>query len=124
MFRLVPNRIYYSILTFPGHDHDPDSPHQAQTPPFLPTIRPDIHYPNEDIPDYDQNNLHRPALEAGIPGLPSGVQVPASFGDMNKKLTVISIDSDSPNSIKMLLGLPSVLVGLRGSVDLRYTDTA
>lgn len=56
-------------------------------------------------------------------GLPPGLTVPSNFADENKKLTVISLESDSPTSIKMLFGLPGVLVGLRGSVDLRYTDT-
>lgn len=96
-----------------------------QQPPFLPTIPPEIHYSQHDIPDYDQDNIQnsRPVnpLE---PGLPPGLVVPTNFGDVNKKLTVISLETDSPNSVKMLFGLPPVLVGLRGSVDLRYTDEA
>ncbi|CAG9565313.1 unnamed protein product [Danaus chrysippus] len=94
---------------------------------FLPTIPPDNHYPQDDeIPDYDQNNIHRPEypIQFGSSGLPIGFPVPQGFDNENKKLSVLSIQSDSPTSIKMLFGLASVLVGLRGSVDLRYTDTA
>ncbi|XP_045502574.1 putative epidermal cell surface receptor [Colias croceus] len=98
-----------------------------QPPGFLPTIPPDNRYPSEDNPleDYEQNNIRRPIdnpLEPALAGLPPGLPLP-SFGEENKKLTVISLQSDSPTSIKMLFGLPPVLVGLRGSVDLRYTDT-
>ncbi|CAB3246236.1 unnamed protein product [Arctia plantaginis] len=95
-------------------------------PPFLPTIGPEIHFPQEDIPDYDQNNIHRPAnpIEPALAGLPPGLTLPPPYGDNNKKLSVISLQADSPTSVKMLFGLPSVLVGLRGSVDLRYTDKA
>ncbi|XP_026314931.1 putative epidermal cell surface receptor isoform X3 [Hyposmocoma kahamanoa] len=91
---------------------------------FLPTIPPEIHFPQDEIPDYDQNNLHRPinALPPTIPGLPPGLPVPPNYGEENKKLSVISLQADSPTSIKLLFGLPPVLVGLRGSVDLRYTD--
>lgn len=113
-------------------DQSPQMPpdfqsHKPHVPSFLPTIPPEPHYPNED--DYDQNNIHHPAPPEqsglpGLPGLPPGLQIPSSFGDINKKLSVISIESDSATSIKMLLGLPPVLVGLRGSVDLRYTDKA
>ncbi|XP_050666015.1 putative epidermal cell surface receptor isoform X2 [Leptidea sinapis] len=94
--------------------------HNTQ-PPFLPTVPPD-HYPQEDIQDYDQNNIHRPdnPLDPAA-GLPPGLPLPG-YED-NKKLTVISLQADSSTTIKMLFGLPSVLVGLRGSVDLRYTDS-
>ncbi|XP_047506274.1 putative epidermal cell surface receptor isoform X2 [Pieris napi] len=87
-------------------------------PAFLPTAPPD------DIFSDNQNDIHRPSnpLEPSLAGLPPGLQIP-SFGEENRKLTVISLQSDSPTSIKMLFGLPPVLVGLRGSVDLRYTDT-
>ncbi|KAM3962555.1 LOW QUALITY PROTEIN: stranded at second [Aphomia sociella] len=85
--------------------------------PFLPTVPPEIHFPQEDIPDYDQNNIHRPPLE-----IPTGLPIQPTYGDDNKKLVVLSIQADSPTSVKMLFGLPPVLVGLRGSVDLRYTD--
>ncbi|XP_026734717.1 putative epidermal cell surface receptor [Trichoplusia ni] len=96
-------------------------PHQS----FLPTIPPEIHFPHEDIPDYDQNNIHRPGPgEPALQGLPPGLNLPPPYGDTNKKLTVISLQADSPTSVKMLFGLPPVLVGLRGSVDLRYTDKA
>lgn len=95
---------------------------------FLPTIPPEIHFSHdENIPDYDQNNIHRPPHNADPPalaGLPPGMILPPGYGDMNKKLTVISLQADSPTSVKMLFGLPAVLVGLRGSVDLRYTDKA
>lgn len=93
---------------------------------FLPTIPPDNQYPQDEIPDYDQNNIHRPdyPIQFGSSGLPIGFPVPQGFDNENKKLSVLSIQSDSPTSIKMLFGLASVLVGLRGSVDLRYTDTA
>nr|XP_037876204.1 putative epidermal cell surface receptor isoform X1 [Bombyx mori] len=103
---------------FPQQDSRP------QQPSFLPTIPPEIHFPQEDIPDYDQNNIHRPSnpLEPGIPGLPPGFSMPTNYGEVNKKLSVISLQADSPNSVKMMFGLPPVLVGLRGSVDLRYTD--
>ncbi|CAK1552323.1 unnamed protein product [Leptosia nina] len=91
--------------------------HRPLQPSFLPTISP------EDVPDKDQNNIHRPnPLEPALDGLPPGLHIP-SYGEENKKLTVISLQSDSPTSIKMLFGLPPILVGLRGSVDLRYTDT-
>ncbi|XP_038207029.1 putative epidermal cell surface receptor isoform X2 [Zerene cesonia] len=98
-----------------------------QPPGFLPTIPPDNRYPSEDNPleDYEQNNIRRPInnpLEPALAGLPPGLPLP-SFAEENQKLTVISLQSDSPTSIKMLFGLPPVLVGLRGSVDLRYTDT-
>ncbi|XP_045452953.1 putative epidermal cell surface receptor [Melitaea cinxia] len=96
----------------------------SQGPPqFLPTVPPDNHYPQDD--DIEQNNIHRPdnPLEPPINGLPSGLPLPG-YGDVNKKLSVLSLQSDSPTSIKMLFGLPPVLVGLRGSVDLRYTDSA
>ncbi|XP_045528071.1 putative epidermal cell surface receptor isoform X1 [Pieris brassicae] len=88
------------------------------SPAFLPTAPPD------DIFSDNQNDIHRPSNPLGPPlaGLPPGLQIP-SFGEENRKLTVISLQSDSPTSIKMLFGLPPVLVGLRGSVDLRYTDT-
>ncbi|XP_047033477.1 putative epidermal cell surface receptor isoform X1 [Helicoverpa zea] len=101
-----------------------DGPHQQS---FLPTIPPDTHYPpDESIPDYDQNNIHRPIspAEPALHGLPPGLTLPPGYGDLNKKLTVISMQADSPTSVKMLFGLPPVLVGLRGSVDLRYTDKA
>lgn len=103
---------------FPQQDSRP------QQPSFLPTIPPEIHFPQDDIPDYDQNNIHRPSnpLEPGIPGLPPGFSMPTNYGEVNKKLSVISLQADSPNSVKMMFGLPPVLVGLRGSVDLRYTD--
>ncbi|XP_022116637.2 putative epidermal cell surface receptor isoform X2 [Pieris rapae] len=88
------------------------------SPAFLPTPPPD------DIYSDNQNDIHRPSnpLDPPLAGLPPGLQIP-SFGEENRKLTVISLQSDSPTSIKMLFGLPPVLVGLRGSVDLRYTDT-
>lgn len=96
------------------------------TPPtFLPTIPSNDRYPSEDT-DYEQNNIHRPInpLEP-LPGLPPGLPIPNyGGGDDNKKLQVLALQGDSPTSIKMLFGLPPVLVGLRGSVDLRYTDTA
>ncbi|CAH2094377.1 unnamed protein product [Euphydryas editha] len=96
-----------------------------QAPPqFLPTVPPDDHYPPDDVVDDEQNNIHHPnnPLEPPINGLPSGLPIPG-YGDVNKKLSVLSLQSDSPTSIKMLFGLPPVLVGLRGSVDLRYTDS-
>ncbi|CAK1583427.1 unnamed protein product [Parnassius mnemosyne] len=93
--------------------------------PFLPTVIPDNRYPQEDIPDYDQNNIHRPLnLDPTFTGLPPGLPLPPAYGDDNKKLKVILLQADSATSIKMIFGLPPVLVGLRGSVDLRYTDTA
>ncbi|XP_022817778.1 putative epidermal cell surface receptor isoform X1 [Spodoptera litura] len=107
----------------PGHTTT-DGPSQQS---FLPTIPPEIHFPHdENIPDYDQNNIHRPVGpgEPALQGLPPGLTLPPGYGDMNKKLTVISLQADSPTSVKMLFGLPPVLVGLRGSVDLRYTDKA
>lgn len=63
-------------------------------------------------------------MEPALAGLPPGLTLPPPYGDNNKKLNVISLQADSPTSVKMLFGLPSVLVGLRGSVDLRYTDKA
>lgn len=101
----------------------PTQPNRSPTG-FLPTIPPEIHFPQDEIPDYDQNNLHRPinALPPTIPGLPPGLPLPPNYGEENKKLSVISLQADSPTSIKLLFGLPPVLVGLRGSVDLRYTD--
>ncbi|CAH0756156.1 unnamed protein product [Diatraea saccharalis] len=95
-------------------------------PSFLPTIPPEIHFPQEDLSDYDQNNIHRPVntLPGLPPGLSPGIHGPSSFGDNNKKLSVISLQADSPTSVMMLFGLPPVLVGLRGRVDLRYTDKA
>lgn len=98
------------------------SPH-PQSPPFLPTIPPEIHFPQDDISDYDQNNIHRP-VNTIPPGFPTGLHFPTSNGEDNKKLSVISLQADSPTSVMMLFGLPPVLVGLRGSVDLRYTDKA
>ncbi|KOB75087.1 putative epidermal cell surface receptor, partial [Operophtera brumata] len=100
-----------------GHAQ-PDFPQKPQPPSFLPTVPPEAAFPEEEIPSYDQNNIHRPinGPDSGIPGLPPGLHLPPSFGDMNKKLSVISVESDSPTSITMLLGLPSVLVGLRGSI--------
>ncbi|XP_059058256.1 putative epidermal cell surface receptor [Achroia grisella] len=88
--------------------------------PFIPTVPPAIHFPQDEIPDYGQNNIHHPSL----PGLPPGVPGQPPYGDDNKKLVVLSMQADSPTSVKMLFGLPPVLVGLRGSVDLRYTDQA
>ncbi|XP_034833884.1 putative epidermal cell surface receptor isoform X1 [Maniola hyperantus] len=107
----------------PGFPAKP--PLHGQPPPFLPTVPPDNRYPQEDIPDYEQNNIHRPVnpIEPALSGLPPGLPIP-SYGDENKKLAVLSLQGDSPTSIKMLFGLPPVLVGLRGSVDLRYTDSA
>ncbi|CAH0678678.1 unnamed protein product, partial [Chilo suppressalis] len=109
----------------PESDFTTNSPH-TQQPSFLPTIPPEIHFPQEDLSDYDQNNIHRPVNT--LPGLPPGLSPtghgPSTFGDNNKKLSVISLHSDSPTSVMMLFGLPPVLVGLRGSVDLRYTDKA
>ncbi|XP_052756461.1 putative epidermal cell surface receptor isoform X3 [Galleria mellonella] len=99
-----------------------DFPSQSSRP-FLPTVRPEIHFPQEDIPDYGQNNIHHPSID-GLPGLPPGLPIPPAYGDDNKKLVVLSMQADSPTSVKMLFGLPPVLVGLRGSVDLRYTDQA
>ncbi|XP_052744098.1 putative epidermal cell surface receptor isoform X3 [Bicyclus anynana] len=100
-------------------------PSHGLPPPFLPTIPPEDRYPEEDIPDYTQNNIHRPVnpLVPSLPGLPPGIPI-QGYGDENKKLAVLSLQGDSPTSIKMLFGLPPVLVGLRGSVDLRYTDSA
>lgn len=90
--------------------------HQKPTlPPFLPTIPSEI-YPHEDIPEYGQNNIHRP--NSREPQLPPTNNYP---GD-NAKFVVLSVQADSPNSVKMLFGLPPILVGLKGSVDLRYTD--
>ncbi|XP_072930101.1 putative epidermal cell surface receptor isoform X4 [Epargyreus clarus] len=103
----------------------PGFPPNAPRPPsFLPTVPPGNRYPQEDIPDYDQNNIHRPSnpLDTALAGLPPGLPIPG-WGEENKKLTVLSLQSDSPTSVKMLFGLPSVLVGLRGSVDLRFTDS-
>ncbi|XP_039757749.1 putative epidermal cell surface receptor isoform X2 [Pararge aegeria] len=107
----------------PGFPAKP--PSHGQPPQFLPTVPPEDRYPQEDIPDYDQNNIHRPVnpLVPSLSGLPPGLPIP-SYGDENKKLAVLSLQGDSPTSIKMLFGLPPVLVGLRGSVDLRYTDSA
>lgn len=112
-----------------GQTPEPDftkRPPHTQQPGFLPTLPPEIHFPNDDIPDYDQNNIHRPvnSLPSLPPGLPPGIHNPPGFGDNNKKLSVISLQADSPTSVMMLFGLPPVLVGLRGSVDLRYTDKA
>ncbi|XP_073950661.1 stranded at second transmembrane protein isoform X2 [Choristoneura fumiferana] len=110
----------------PNGTPTPEMANSTPTHPlFLPTIPPEIHFPQDDESDYEQNNIHRPMnpLVTGIPGLPPGLTVPLNLGDENKKLTVITLESDSPTSIKMLFGLPAVLVGLRGSVDLRYTDT-
>lgn len=87
----------------------------------------EIPYPHDDE-DYDQNNVHKPIMPhpigniPNIPGLAGLPPVPPGYGEVNKKLTVISLQADSPSSVKMLFGLPPVLVGLRGSVDLRYTD--
>ncbi|XP_063831692.1 putative epidermal cell surface receptor [Ostrinia nubilalis] len=105
----------------PATDTPTHSTHPQQ-PSFLPTIPPDLHFPQEDIPDYDQNNIHRPVNS--LPGLPPGLHLPTNHIDDNKKLSVISLQGDSPTSVMMLFGLPPVLVGLRGSVDLRYTDKA
>lgn len=117
---------FCNLLTIITGQLSPGFPAKTpQAPPqFLPTVPPDNHYPQDD--DFDeQNNIHRPInpLEPPINGLPSGLPLPG-YGDVNKKLSVISLQSDSPTSIKMLFGLPPVLVGLRGSVDLRYTDSA
>ncbi|KAJ8724065.1 hypothetical protein PYW07_008045 [Mythimna separata] len=115
---------HWGCLPNTGQPMPGDAPNQS----FLPTIPPEIHFPqDENIPDYDQNNIHRPQHSADPPalaGLPPGLTLPPGYGDMNKKLTVISLQADSPTSVKMLFGLPAVLVGLRGSVDLRYTDKA
>lgn len=103
----------------------PGIPNVPQTPPpFLPTIPTNDRYPEDT--DYEQNNIHRPMSPLDpIQGLPPGLPIPNYGGnDDNKKLQVLSLQTDSPTSIKMLFGLPPVLVGLRGSVDLRYTDTA
>lgn len=58
-----------------------------QAPPFLPTIPPEIHFPQDDETDYEQNNIHRPMnpLVTGIPGNPfySNAKV-----IVNKKLVV------------------------------------
>ncbi|XP_013182860.2 putative epidermal cell surface receptor [Amyelois transitella] len=94
-------------------------PTHQSLPAFLPTVPPEIHFPQDDIADYDQNNIHRP-----LDRLPPGLPITPTYGDDNKKLSVLSMQADSPTSVKMLFGLPSVLVGLRGSVDLRYTDQA
>lgn len=113
----------WGCVPHPGHTTT-DGPSLQS---FLPTIPPEIHFPHDDnIPDYDQNNIHRPMGpgEPALQGLPPGLTLPPGYGDMNKKLTVISLQADSPTSVKMLFGLPPVLVGLRGSVDLRYTDKA
>ncbi|XP_075983326.1 stranded at second transmembrane protein isoform X3 [Anticarsia gemmatalis] len=93
-------------------------------PGFLPTIPPEIHFPQEDN-DYDQG-IRRPSspIDPALAGLPPGLTLPPPYGDTNKKLSVITLEADSPTSVKMLFGLPTVLVGLRGSVDLRYTDKA
>lgn len=109
--------------SIPGH-HTSDTPPPPQHPAFLPTVPPEIHFPQEE--DYDQNNIHRPTnpIEPALAGLPPGLTLPPPYGDTNKKLSVISLQADSPTSVKMLFGLPPVLVGLRGSVDLRYTDKA
>ncbi|CAH2045785.1 unnamed protein product, partial [Iphiclides podalirius] len=97
------------------------SPHSQE--PFMPTVPPDVRYPQED--DYEQNNIHRPLnLDPTLTGLPPGLALPPAYADDNKKLSVILLQADSPTSVKMIFGLPPVLVGLRGSVDLRYTDTA
>lgn len=103
-----------------------EMPPTASHPPFLPTVSPNIHFPQEEIDDYDRNNIHHPAnpIEPPLVGLPPGLTLPPAFGDNNKKLSVISLQADSPTSVKMLFGLPTILVGLRGSVDLRYTDKA
>ncbi|XP_063387665.1 putative epidermal cell surface receptor [Cydia fagiglandana] len=118
------------------HGQTPSSevPSSTQThipkAPFLPTVPPDssIHFPDEDV---GQNHIiqQRPVnpLVNGLPpglipsGIP-GITVPPN--NENKKLTVINLVADSPTSVKMLFALPPVLVGLRGSVDLRYTDKA
>ncbi|XP_068618964.1 putative epidermal cell surface receptor isoform X2 [Battus philenor] len=95
--------------------------------PFIPTMPPEIRYPHDDsgIPDYEHNNIHRPInLDQALSGLPPGLPLPPTYSDDNKKLSVILLQADSPTSVKMIFGLPPVLVGLRGSVDLRYTDTA
>ncbi|KAG6464356.1 hypothetical protein O3G_MSEX014459 [Manduca sexta] len=107
-----------SAAGFPMHPAHP--PHPG--PSFLPTVPPEKRYPQEGVADYD--DIHRPvnSLEPNLPGLPPEFTVPPHFVDDNKKLTVISIQADSPTSIKMLFGLPPLLVGLRGSIDLRYTD--
>jgi hypothetical protein len=106
----------------PTQDFTTHPSHPQPPPGFLPTIAPEIHFPQEDIADYDQNNIHRPINN--LPGLPPGIHIPPNYGETNKKLTVISLQADSPTSVMMLFGLPPVLVGLRGSVDLRYTDKA
>ncbi|GBP13449.1 Putative epidermal cell surface receptor [Eumeta japonica] len=85
-------------------------------PGFLPTIPPELPFPHEDH-EYNRSVL-RPPQGPVIPTL-RPIPIP---GEENKKLTMISLQADSPTSVKMLFGLPPVLVGLRGSVDLRYTD--
>nr|XP_026489639.1 putative epidermal cell surface receptor isoform X1 [Vanessa tameamea] len=105
----------------PGFPTNP----QQKPPQFLPTVPPADRYPHDDIVDDEQNIIHRPnnPLEPTLNGIPPGLPIPG-FGDDNKKLSVLSLQGDSATSIKMLFGLPPVLVGLRGSVDLRYTDSA
>lgn len=90
-------------------------------PGFLPTIP-----PNDDNPfvvnnDFDgmKNQLH------GIP-TDSPAEEPQHILDIllkKKMLSVVTLESDSPTSVKMMFGLPQELVGMRGSVDLRYTDS-
>ncbi|XP_063539026.1 putative epidermal cell surface receptor [Cydia strobilella] len=117
-----------------GQTPSSDMPSSTQThipkAPFLPTVPPDssIHFPDEDD---GQNHIiqQRPVnpLVNGLPPglLPSGIPgITVPPNNENKKLTVINLVSDSPTSVKMLFALPPVLVGLRGSVDLRYTDKA
>ncbi|XP_049877919.1 putative epidermal cell surface receptor isoform X2 [Pectinophora gossypiella] len=109
-----------------GQTPSPDAVNTNRPPAFLPTVPPEIHFPTDDLPDYDQNNLHRPvnSRDPTLTALPPGLTIPPNYGEENKKLTVLSLQADSPTSVKLLFGLPPVLVGLRGSVDLRYTDKA
>ncbi|KAJ2953164.1 hypothetical protein O0L34_g737 [Tuta absoluta] len=116
-WRCIPNGQTPPPLSDPSH---PQAPFLPTVPPIAPPHG--IHFPNDDIPDYDQNNLHKPVRDPVMSGLPPGFTFPPDYREENKKLTVLSLQADSPTSVKLLFGLPPVLVGLRGSVDLRYTD--
>lgn len=102
-----------SEIANPNEYEKPNKP----PPSFLPTVPPDM-YPHED---YNHNHIplpvrpHEPLLPPGLPFVPN-------YGQHDNKFNVLSIQPESSTSVKMLFALPSYLVGLKGYVDLRYTD--
>lgn len=64
------------------------------------------------------------SVPLGVGGLPPVPPPPSSgAGAGEGALQVVALEASSPTSLRLVFSLPSVMVGLQGRVQLRYTDS-